>query len=74
MEIYTMTVQILNKTNAHDFSPLPLQLRKTQHMKFILVHRLWSMSEGLQRAHTASLGGTEIPTECPEQLIMYTQN
>lgn len=32
------------------------------------------MGKGVQRAHTASLGGTGIPTKCPEQLIMYTQN
>lgn len=34
-----MALQILNKTNAHDFSPLPLQLRKIQHVKFIIVQK-----------------------------------
>lgn len=33
-----MVLHILNKTNARDFSPLLLQLIKTQHMNFITVH------------------------------------
>lgn len=68
-----MALQILNKTNAHNFSPLPLQLGKNtayeiKHCTQALIH-----SKGVQRAHTASLGGTGIPMKCPEQLIMYTQ-
>lgn len=40
MEICTMVFKILNKTNAHDFSHVSLQLRKTQLMKFIIGHGL----------------------------------